>query len=93
MEKKIVIHHENGLHARPAGVFVKKAMGYQSKVEVKAKGKVVNGKSLMALLSLGLDRYDEIELCVEGDDQEKAFSELEALLIQTTSQTVSATNA
>ena len=60
MEKIVVIKNETGLHARPAGMFVKKASEFTSTIEVKCKGKVVNAKSIMGIMSLGLGKGEEV---------------------------------
>ena len=51
MEKNVSIKNASGLHARPAGMFVKKAAEFKSTVEVIAKGKTVNAKSIMGIMS------------------------------------------
>ena len=66
MEKVVVIKNETGLHARPAGMFVKKASEFTSTVEVKCKGKVVNAKSIMGIMSLGLGKGEEVTICAAG---------------------------
>lgn len=80
MEEKVKLTNASGLHARPAGVFVKKAQSFQSKIDVAAKGKVVNGKSLLSLLGLGLNQHDEISILASGPDEAQALAELSALV-------------
>ena len=71
MEKNVSIKNASGLHARPAGMFVKKAAEFKSTVEVIAKGKTVNAKSIMGIMSLGLGN---------GEDQEAAVNALVELI-------------
>ena len=80
MEKLVVIKNETGLHARPAGMFVKKASEFTSTVEVKCKGKVVNAKSIMGIMSLGLAQGDELTISANGEDQESAVNALVELV-------------
>ena len=54
MEKTVVIKNATGLHARPAGMFVKKASEFTSTVEVLAKGKTVNAKSILSMFKFSL---------------------------------------
>ena len=61
-----IVRDELGIHARPAGMFVKKAAEFKSTVEVLAKGKTVNAKSIMGIMSLGLGQGDELTVV---DDQ------------------------
>jgi len=77
MEKNVSIKNASGLHARPAGMFVKKAAEFKSTVEVIAKGKTVNAKSIM---SLGLGQGDELTVVANGEDQEAAVNALVELI-------------
>lgn len=79
--KKIIIQlqNEEGLHARPAGILAKVASQYQSKIELKAKGVAKNAKSIMSILSLGLEKGDEIELLADGADEAEAIQKLQNL--------------
>ncbi len=79
-EKRIVIKNKSGLHARPAAIFVQVANKYDSEVIVK-KGKLeVNGKSIMGILMLAAGKGSQVTLKVDGEDAEKAMSELEGVL-------------
>jgi phosphocarrier protein len=69
-----------GLHARPAAQFVKLAAGFKSSVKVRRAAQEANGKSILSVLGLGVGRGTEVELVVEGEDQEVALSELSAFL-------------
>ena len=80
MEKSVVIKNATGLHARPAGMFVKKAAEFKSTVEVVAKGKTVNAKSIMGIMSLGLGKGDELKVVANGEDQESAVAALVELI-------------
>ena len=80
MEKNVSIKNASGLHARPAGMFVKKAAEFKSTVEVIAKGKTVNAKSIMGIMSLGLAQGDELTIIANGEDQEAAINALAELI-------------
>ncbi len=80
MEKTLVIKNATGLHARPAGMFVKKASEFTSTVEIIAKGKTVNAKSIMGIMSLGLGQGEEIVIKADGADQEAAVEALAELI-------------
>ena len=80
MELKKKILNEEGLHARPAGVFAKAAAGYQSKVEVVFNGRRINAKSSMSLMTLGLTKDSEFELLIEGPDAEVALHQISQLI-------------
>jgi phosphocarrier protein len=82
IEKKLIIKSKQGLHARPAAMFVQIANKYDAEVTVRRGEEEVNGKSIMGILMLGADHNCEILLVVKGVDAEKMFSELEAFLGQ-----------
>ena len=80
MERLVSIKNATGLHARPAGMFVKKAAEFKSTVEVIAKGKTVNAKSIMGIMSLGLAKGDELTISAKGEDEETAVNTLVELI-------------
>lgn len=68
-----VIKDEIGLHARPAGMLVKEAKNYESKITIAKGGKSVEATKLMAIMGLGVKCGDTVEVTVEGNDEETAF--------------------
>ena len=77
---KLKILNQEGLHARPAGVFVKKASEFKSKIEIEFNGQIKNAKSIMNLMSLGLQQNDEFILSAQGEDHEAALAALGQLV-------------
>lgn len=71
-----VIKDEIGIHARPAGLLVKEAKKYESKITVSKDGKSAEARKLMALMGLGVKCGDEVEVTVDGTDEEQAFEEM-----------------
>lgn len=80
IRKTIVIQSPQGLHARPAALFVQIASRFNSLVTVECGGEKINGRSIMGLLTLGLQKGTNIILDVNGDDAEQVFTELEQLI-------------
>ncbi len=76
LEKKIIITEKNGLHARPASVFVKTAGKFKCDVCIIVDEKKVNGKSLMGVMSLGIRENQEITIVTDGEGEEIALNEL-----------------
>lgn len=72
------ITDEVGIHARPAGVLAKKVKEYASKVTITKGGKSAEAQKLMAVMSLGVKKGETVTVSVEGEDEEKAFPEIEA---------------
>ena len=82
IEKEIVIKNSQGLHARPAALFVQIASKYNSHVTIQKGNEKVNGKSIMGILTLGAQQNCRVTLEVYGEDAHEALCELEELLIK-----------
>ena len=82
LEREIIIVAEEGLHARPAADFVKKAMSFKdTDIKVIKDGKEVNAKSMMSVLSLGAASGSTILIKADGPDEENAVNTLESILV------------
>ena len=71
------IQDPNGLHARPAGQLAAFAKRFSSDIRVCANGKEVDGKRLLALMSLGATDGTELSFKISGEDEERAATSLE----------------
>ena len=81
IEKVIIIKSKQGLHARPAALFVQIANKFSSEITI-AKGKQkVNGKSIMGIMMLAAGAGSKVTIIANGDDAERAIAELEKLLL------------
>ena len=80
LEKEIVIRNPQGLHARPAALFVQIASKYDAQITIKKDKEAVNGKSIMGILMLGAQQNTKVLITADGDDAEKAVAELEEFL-------------
>jgi Phosphotransferase System HPr (HPr) Family len=76
--REIVIPNKTGLHARPASDLVKLCKSFESNIDITVKdsGKKINAKSIISVLSGGLKQGTEIELAVEGSDENQAADEV-----------------
>ena len=70
LTRTIAISNPSGLHMRPAGIFAKTNMQYKSNVMFSVRGGEFNGKSMLSILSASVKCGDEIELMVEGADEQ-----------------------
>ena len=73
-----VIKDEIGIHARPAGLLVKEAKKYVSKVVIRANGKSAEATRLMAVMGMGVKCGQTVEVEITGDDEETAFEGMKA---------------
>lgn len=78
--KTIQIKLENGLEARPVALLVQEASKYDSKIYIQSGDKKVNAKSIMGMMSLGLDNGEELIVSAEGADEETAVDSIEKFL-------------
>ena len=78
--KKLTVKNKQGLHARPAALFVQVANKFNSRISVKRGDEKVNGKSIMGILMLGAEKDSEIIIEAEGDDAQMAISDLEKVV-------------
>ena len=85
-ERQITIKNKQGLHARPAAIFVQIANKYESEIMVKKNNEEVNGKSIMGILMLAAEEGSVVTVKAIGSDAEEAVDELEQILIRQTEE-------
>ena len=73
-----VVKDEVGIHARPAGLLVKEAKKYESKITISKDGKSAEATKLMAVMGLGVKCGQSVEVSVEGGDEDAAFEGINA---------------
>ncbi|KIL47517.1 phosphocarrier protein HPr [Jeotgalibacillus campisalis] len=79
-QKQFTVTAETGIHARPATLLVQTASKFDSDVQLEYKGKKVNLKSIMGVMSLGVGKNAEITIYAEGSDEQEALTSLEETL-------------
>jgi len=80
VEKTVVIKNKQGLHARPAALFVQIANKFDSDIVVAKGEEKVNGKSIMGIMMLAAENGSIVYITASGDDAYEAVEELERLL-------------
>lgn len=78
--KEVTITNKTGLHARPASEFVKQASKFKSNITLECKGKKVNAKSIINVLSVGIAAGSQILINAEGEDEKEAVEALTVLI-------------
>ncbi|MFZ5800626.1 MAG: HPr family phosphocarrier protein [Candidatus Omnitrophota bacterium] len=78
--RQLIIKNQQGLHARPAALFVQTANKYDAAIVVKKGRQKVNGKSIMGILMLAAGKGATILIEADGEDAQKAIEELERIL-------------
>lgn len=76
------ITDEQGIHARPAGMLIKEAKKYQSKIIVSADEKEAEATKLIGIMSMGIKCGTEITVTIEGEDEELAVTNMQSFFKQ-----------
>ena len=79
-EFSYVITDELGIHARPAGLFVKEAASCECDVKIAKGDKEVDAKRILGVMGLGAKQGEEIVLKCDGADEDAAIEKLAAFL-------------
>ena len=80
IERPITVRFENGLDARPIAFLVQEASQFTSRIFLEVGSKKINAKSIMGMMTLGLDAGEEITLSANGEDEEAAMESIENYL-------------
>ena len=74
------ISDENGIHARPAGMLVKKAAEFESKITIEKGDRNADAKKIFSVMTLGAKLGDEITVKADGTDENAAIEAMGELL-------------
>lgn len=80
IKKPITIQIADGLEARPTALLVQVASQYESKIYVENGDKMVNAKSIMGMMTLGLSAGESVVVYAEGSDEKVAIENIEKYL-------------
>ncbi len=80
IKKNMTIQIPTGLEARPVAIFVQVASQFESSIYVEVGTKRVNAKSIMGMMTLGLDVGEEVVVSAAGNDEDAAIAEIEKYL-------------
>lgn len=79
-EKEVLVKNYPGIHAHPAGLFVKRASQFRAEIFVTKGEMSVNGKSIMGVLMLAAETGSRLVIRAEGPDEVEAVDSLVALV-------------
>lgn len=80
-ERQVIVQLAQGLHARPATLFVKVAASFSSEIGLNKEEKKVNAKSIIGVMSLAVSKGQSVVLTADGTDAEQALDALERVLV------------
>lgn len=80
LHKSIKIKSEDGLHSRVASLFVKTCTKFKSDIYIEKDGMQINAKSIMGIMALGASQGEDINVIINGYDEEEAMKSIEEFL-------------
>lgn len=75
-ECRVVIKNKNGIHARPAAMFVQQANKFESDIFIVKDSVEVNGKSIIGIMTLAASYGTKLKLRASGPDAKEAIASL-----------------
>jgi phosphocarrier protein HPr len=80
VEKETTVGPKEGLHARPASLFVREAKRFSSQITVRKGEREANAKSPLKIMTLGARNGDSVVIRAEGEDESEAVEALVSLI-------------
>jgi phosphocarrier protein HPr len=80
VEKQFTITDEAGIHARPASALVSSLSKFKSDITLEHKGKKVNLKSILGVMSLGVASGSTVTVAANGEDEEEAIAQVSQVM-------------
>ena len=80
IKKEVTINLAGGLEARPVAMLVQVASQYESSIYIETQGKRMNAKSIMGMMSLGMENGEQVTVVTDGADEEAALTGIEEYL-------------
>jgi phosphocarrier protein len=80
IKQAATISNKLGLHARASAKLTKLAGSFSSDVHLSRNGRRVNAKSIMGVMMLAAGLGSEIEIEIEGADEQAAMNAIVALI-------------
>ena len=83
--RRLKVGFEHGIYTRPAALLAGSVRSLAADVRIAAHGREANARSIVALMALGVERGEEIEIRATGPDATLAVQALAAVLSGTLS--------
>lgn len=80
LKMQLEITNPTGLHARPAASFVQKVASFKSKVRIAGNNKEADAKSIIGVMSLGLNKGVKVTITADGPDEVECLASLKTLI-------------
>ena len=80
ISREIQIQIPNGMDASPVAFLVQTANKFNSNIYLETGNKTVNAKSIMGMMSVGMNYEDKIKITADGEDEEEAVEAIRKFL-------------
>ncbi|GAB6099556.1 HPr family phosphocarrier protein [Halanaerocella petrolearia] len=80
LEQQVTVNNETGIHARPVSMLVKEAEKFDADVKIAKDEQEVNAKSIMGIMSLGVNQSTQVTIKADGADAEDAVAAIVELI-------------
>ena len=81
-EFKHVIQNHQGIYAETAGILVKTANEFESRMQLCKRGKIGDLKHIFSVVALGVQTGDEVTVIIDGTDEMAALKRMEEVFKQ-----------
>ena len=82
LTQKVVVNLQNGLHLVPSSQIVKLAQRFTCEVRLRKGDRVVDGKSVLDLITLAAEHGEELQVEVRGNDAAEALNASERAAVR-----------
>ena len=80
VSQTVVFQCDEALQMKAVAVLIQKASSFRSSIYLSRSGRRANAKSLLGVMSLGIENSAEIEVTADGEDQQDALKALVSYL-------------
>ena len=80
IKKDITVKMKDGIVARPVAMFVQVASQFTSRIYIENSNMKINAKSIMGMMTLGMEDGKAITVMADGPDEEAAMEKIESFL-------------
>lgn len=80
IKQQITIQNKLGLHTRAAAKLVDVAKGFESKIDLIYRDRMVDCKSIMGVITLGAQKDNVLDIVISGEDEKEAFEAIKKLV-------------
>ena len=82
VSEKVTVHLSGSLENRPIAMIVQLASQFRSEIHLESDNRSINAKSIMGMMTMGIDSGDELTVVANGQDEEEALKQMVAFLSQ-----------